>query len=78
MPDENTIWLIRILKTLIVVMGIYISKASYDAFRRQKNKAMLFLSTGFGLITIGSLLEGVLFELVSFRLMAWIDLDRRS
>ncbi len=64
----NIIFL-RIVKTVIVVLGTILVYLAAKGYRRTKSKAMIFLSLGFALVTIGSVLAGVLFEFLGFELI---------
>ncbi len=64
----NIIFL-RIVKIVIVVLGTILVYLAAKGYRRSKSKAMIFLSLGFALVTIGSVLAGVLFEFLGFELI---------
>ncbi len=64
----NIIFL-RIVKIVIVVLGTILVYLAAKGYRRTKSKAMIFLSLGFALVTIGSVLAGVLFEFLGFELI---------
>ncbi|MDJ0269314.1 MAG: hypothetical protein NXY59_01970 [Aigarchaeota archaeon] len=55
-------------KLVVLILGIIIVVVSYGAYRRVKSRMMLFVSLGFGLITLGSLVEGFLFEILKNKL----------
>lgn len=61
--------LLRALKTLIGVLGLLLAYLSLKAYRKSKSKNMLFLSIGFGIITVGSILAGLSFEFLGFTLL---------
>jgi len=61
--------LLRALKTLIGVLGLLLAYLSLKAYRKSKSKNMLFLSIGFGIITVGSILAGLSFEFLGFSLL---------
>jgi hypothetical protein len=42
---------------------------SLKAYRKSESKNMLFLSIGFGIITVGSILAGLSFEFLGFSLL---------
>ncbi len=56
-------------KLLVVVFGSAVVFAAYGAYRRTESIRMLFVSIGFALVTLGSLVEGILFELLGYNLM---------
>tara|TARA_B110000014_G_C20092102_1_gene571917 strand:- start:1040 stop:1318 length:279 start_codon:yes stop_codon:yes gene_type:complete len=61
--------LLRALKSLIGVLGLLLAYLSLKAYRKSKSKNMLFLSIGFGIITVGSILAGLSFEFLGFTLL---------
>lgn len=68
-------FLLVITKTVVVVMGALISLLAFQAYRRRKIQAMLYLSVGFLLITMGSLLEGLFFEFLRLSLVDVYTID---
>ena len=61
--------LLRALKSLIGILGLLLAYLSLKAYRKSKSKNMLFLSIGFGIITVGSILAGLSFEFWGFTLL---------
>ena len=61
--------LLRALKSLIGILGLLLAYLSLKAYRKSKSKNMLFLSIGFGIITVGSILAGLSFEFLGFTLL---------
>ena len=61
--------LLRVLKSLIGLLGLMLAYLSLKAYRKSKSKNMLFLSIGFGIITVGSILAGLSFEFLGFSLL---------
>ena len=61
--------LLRALKSLIGVLGLLLAYLSLKAYGKSKSKNMLFLSIGFGIITVGSILAGLSFEFLGFTLL---------
>ena len=53
-------------KLLTVALGLLIAYHAYRGYRRNDAQRMLYVAGGFVLITVGEVLEGVLFELLSF------------
>lgn len=49
-------------KLLIVVLGTLIAYQAYRGYRRNDSRRMLFVAAGFVLITIGEVIQGILFE----------------
>lgn len=52
-------------KFIVLFLGLFIATAAYRGYRRHKSTAMLYLAIGFALISIGTALEGLLFELTN-------------
>ena len=61
--------LLRALKSLIGSLGLLLAYLSLKSYRKSKSKNMLFLSIGFGIITVGSILAGLSFEFLGFTLL---------
>lgn len=68
-PEWVTVALI-VVKTLMVVMGGAITYFAYTAYRRTRSRSLGFLAAGFALVTIGSALAGVAFEILG----VWLGL----
>ena len=65
---EFELLLLRILKTLVVILGSVLIYHSTKSYRKTKGKNMLFLAIGFAIMTIGSVLAGLSFELLGLSL----------
>lgn len=61
--------LLRALKSLIGILGLLLAYLSLKAYRKSKSNNLLFLSIGFGIITVGSILAGLSFEFLGFSLL---------
>lgn len=59
---------IAVVKTLILVVGGIVTYLALSAYRRTYDRALLFLSAGFGFIVVGVLLAGFTFELLNVAL----------
>lgn len=55
-----------VIRLVIVVLGIIIIYLSFKSHRQNHSSAMLLVSTGFAFITVGVVIEGVLFEFFDF------------
>lgn len=60
MVHENAI---VVLKTITLLLGGLITYYAYKAYRRTQSRALWALTIGFGFITVGSLIAGVLDQL---------------
>jgi glucose uptake protein GlcU len=49
-------------KLLVLVVGVFITYLAYDGYRRHRSSAMLYFAIGFGLVSVGTVIEGLLFE----------------
>ena len=54
------------LKTLTLVLGAVITALSSRAYRRTGERPLQLLSVGFGIVTFGSLLAGVVDQILNF------------
>jgi hypothetical protein len=54
------------LKTLTLILGAAIAYLAYKAYQRTGARALQFLAYGFGFITLGSLLAGVVDQILNF------------
>ncbi len=51
---------IVVMKTLTLILGGAITYLAHKAYRRTRARPLRFLSFGFGIVTLGSLLAGVI------------------
>ncbi len=56
---------VRIITLLLAGIVTYLAGKSY---RRGGGRIMLFLSAGFGLIALGALMSGIMFEFFAFQI----------
>ena len=54
-----------IVRLLVVALGAIIIYLTFKSHRQNHSNGMLFLSIGFALITVGAVVEGVLFEFLA-------------
>ncbi|ELY46926.1 DUF7521 family protein [Natronorubrum sulfidifaciens] len=67
--------LLAVVKTLILLVGSLITFFAYKAYRRTRQRALGLLAVGFGLVTLGLVLAGFLYELLEVSLMTGILLE---
>lgn len=67
MTDPWTMSL-AVVRVLLLLLGVATTAISYRAYRRQRTRYLRDATIGFGLITLGVLLEGFLFQLTSLTL----------
>lgn len=53
-------------KIVVVLLGLFIAFQGLRAFQRENNVRMLFLAAGFVFVSVGSVLEGVLYDVLQF------------
>lgn len=56
---------VLVLKTLTLILGSMITFYSYQAYRRTASRALRALALGFGLVTLGALLAGIVDQLIA-------------
>lgn len=56
---------VLVLKTLTLILGGMITFYSYQAYRRTASRALRALALGFGLVTLGALLAGIVDQLIA-------------
>ncbi|WP_222916175.1 hypothetical protein [Natrinema sp. SYSU A 869] len=66
---------LAVVKTLVLIVGGVITFFAYKAYRRTRQPALRYLSLGFGLVTLGLVLAGMLYELLNVALMTGILLE---
>lgn len=49
-------------KILVMLLGFVVAYKAYEGYRRHRSSAMFYLAIGFALISIGTAIEGLLFE----------------
>ncbi|MDS0243194.1 MULTISPECIES: hypothetical protein [unclassified Haloferax] len=67
MVETTTAVLIGV-RLLVLALGLLITYYSLEAYRRTRTHYMRNASIGFGIITLGVFLEGVLFQFAGFDL----------
>jgi len=65
MSSITTTTLIIGFKTLTLVLGSLITYLAYRAYRRTRSRSLGALSLGFGIITLGTLVAGVVDQLLN-------------
>lgn len=51
-------------KVVVMLLGFFIAYQAYRGAKRNDSPAMFYLAVGFALISIGTAIEGILFEVV--------------
>src|SRR3990172_9638551 len=60
---------LAITKTAVLVLGTAIAGLAVLAYRRTRDRSMLYLGAGFAFIAFGSFIEGLLFESLDWNLV---------
>ncbi|MDQ2050448.1 hypothetical protein RBH26_08100 [Natronolimnohabitans sp. A-GB9] len=66
---------LAVVKTLVLVVGGVITYFAFKAYRRTRQRALGLLALGFGLVTLGLFLAGLLYELLGVRLATGVLLE---
>jgi len=61
--------LLRVVKIITVIMGAMLAWLAFKGYRRKNSKGLLFLSFGFAVVTLGSLVEGFFFEFLQYDIL---------
>ncbi|HKJ58894.1 MAG TPA: hypothetical protein VKA37_06675 [Halobacteriales archaeon] len=61
MVDTTTAVLVAI-RLIVLVLGVLITYYSFEAYRRTRTHYLRNASVGFGIITLGVIIEGILYE----------------
>ncbi|OIB58204.1 DUF7521 family protein [Natrialba sp. SSL1] len=66
---------LAVVKTLVLIVGGIITYFAFKAYRRTRQRALGYLTLGFGLVTLGFFLAGMLYELLNVHLSTGILLE---
>ena len=61
---SQVFWIASIVKVVALFLGAFIVYLAYKGYRRNASKPLLYVALGFGLITAGTLLEGLMFVML--------------
>ncbi|MFA9504056.1 hypothetical protein HTG_08670 [Natrinema mahii] len=73
-PTE-TMLALAVVKTLVLVVGSVITYFAFKAYRRTRQPALGYLAAGFGIVTLGFVLAGMLYEVLGVALVTGILLE---
>jgi len=73
-PTE-TMLALAVVKTLVLVVGSVITYFAFKAYRRTRQPALGYLAVGFGIVTLGFVLAGMLYEVLGVALVTGILLE---
>jgi hypothetical protein len=63
------IWIVRAMEALIIACGLLIVLIALRGYRKARNPSLAYLALGFALLTLGSVVEGLLYELLGMDLL---------
>jgi uncharacterized membrane protein (DUF441 family) len=66
------IWLATVPKVFALVLGVFIVYLAYRGYRRNRSSPLLYVALGFGLITAGTVIEGLFYVILGEALLAAI------
>ncbi|GAB3678302.1 DUF7521 family protein [Halopiger thermotolerans] len=66
---------LTVVKTLVLIVGGLITYFAFKAYRRTRQRALGFLAAGFGLVTLGLVLAGTLYEVLGVELVTGVLLE---
>ena len=61
--------LLRLVRIVTVILATILTYLAYRAHRQRNSKSLLFLSIGFGIIGIGTAIEGIFFEFLGYGIL---------
>lgn len=71
----NVLFLMAVVKTLIAILGGLVTYFALKAFRRTRDRSLGYLTAGFGFVTLGAILGGLMFELVGVDLAVGVLIE---
>lgn len=63
-------WSLVAAKVLVLVLGSAIAALALLAYRRMGDSLLLYLGVGIGLVAVGAFVEGLLYEVLAWDLLA--------
>jgi hypothetical protein len=57
-------WVTTVTKLVALILGSFIVYLAYKGYRRNAAKPLLYTSLGFGLITAGTIVEGIIYVIL--------------
>ena len=66
----ETFWLASSVKIIALALGAFIVYLAYRGYKRNASKPLLYVSMGFSLITAGTVIEGLLYNVFGYELLA--------
>ncbi len=66
---------LAVVKTLVLVVGSVITFFAFKAYRRTRRQALGYLAIGFGIVTLGLVLAGLLTEILGVSLATGVLIE---
>ncbi len=66
--ESALIWYIRFIEIFSLIIASILVTLAYRGYRKSNSKALLLAAVGFGILGVGSLFEGLSFEVFGFDL----------
>ncbi|MFC6719478.1 hypothetical protein ACFQGT_14185 [Natrialbaceae archaeon GCM10025810] len=66
---------LAVVKTLVLIVGSVITYFAFKAYRRTRQPALGYLASGFGLVTLGLVLAGIVHEIIQIDLATGVLLE---
>ena len=66
---SQLLWLIRIMEAMIILCGFTIVYIALRGYRESNNRSLAYLAAGFAFLTIGSIIEGMFYEVIGVSLL---------
>jgi hypothetical protein len=63
-------WFATATKVIALVLGAFIVYLAYVGYRRNTSKPLLYAALGFAFITLGTIIEGILYVALGVELLA--------
>lgn len=66
---------LAVVKTLVLVVGGIITYFAFKAYRRTRQRALGMLASGFGIVTLGLVMAGLLYEVLNVPLVTGVLIE---
>ncbi len=69
MINPTFFWFATVVKVIALALGTFVVYLAYKGYRRNSSKPLLYVALGFVLITIGTVIEGILYVIAGSDLL---------
>ncbi len=66
---SQLLWLVRVMEALIILCGFTIVLIALRGYRGSNSRSLAYLAAGFAFLTIGSVIEGIFYEIAGVGLL---------